>query len=236
MPMTSGAPRLADMNARPATHAGMARPARKKSVLVFMEPFSATPMPSTNAKYNPRISQSIPVILRGSFLTPALQISMGDAIRKKIDAYEPRSVHESRGCRKHLSYSRFAKVPVKIFWFDKSACPLLCSVLFKNSFPSGSNHVGFLISGFDHAIQTDSEWTARHGGRSRGHAALVGDSRCVKSSRHKVRLRNRFLRRLYRTHWRARCTLVPDAGVCRGQRQDHHDRRAFAGRLASGAG
>jgi hypothetical protein len=47
-------------------------------------------------------------------------------------------------CRKHLSYNRFAKVPVKIFWFDKSACPLLCSVLFKNSFQL-SNHAGFLI-------------------------------------------------------------------------------------------
>ena len=39
-------------------------------------------------------------------------------------------------CRKHLSYNRFAKVPVKIFWFDKSACPLLCSVLFKIRFSS----------------------------------------------------------------------------------------------------
>ena len=50
----------------------------------------------------------------------------------------------AEACRKHLSYNRFAKVPVKIFWFDKSACPLLCSVLFKNSFQL-SNHAGFLI-------------------------------------------------------------------------------------------
>src|ERR1700719_890841 len=177
MPMTSCAPRFADMNASPQTHAGIARPARKKSVLVFMEPFSATPMPSTNAKYKPRISQSIPVILSGSFQPLGLQFRWGRRFAK-IDAYEARSVHERRGCCKHLSYSRFAKVPVKIFWFDKSACPLLCSVLFKNSFQL-SNHAGFLILGFDHAIQTDSEWTARHRGRSRGHAAPVGDSRCA---------------------------------------------------------
>src|SRR6266481_1760176 len=33
MPMTSWAPRLAEMKARPQTQAGMERPARKKSVL-----------------------------------------------------------------------------------------------------------------------------------------------------------------------------------------------------------
>ncbi len=55
------------MKASPQTQAGMARPARKKSVLVFTEPFSATPMPSTKAKYKPKISQSMPVILHGSF-------------------------------------------------------------------------------------------------------------------------------------------------------------------------
>ena len=36
MPITSWAPRLAEMNARPATQAGIERPDRKKSVLVFM--------------------------------------------------------------------------------------------------------------------------------------------------------------------------------------------------------
>ena len=36
MPITSWAPRLAEMNARPATQAGIERPERKKSVLVFM--------------------------------------------------------------------------------------------------------------------------------------------------------------------------------------------------------
>ena len=47
MPITSWAPRLAEMNARPVIQAGMARPERKKSVLVFMNRFSAKPMPST---------------------------------------------------------------------------------------------------------------------------------------------------------------------------------------------
>ena len=34
IPMISCAPRLAEMNASPQTHAGIARPARKKSLLV----------------------------------------------------------------------------------------------------------------------------------------------------------------------------------------------------------
>src|SRR4029077_19523989 len=97
MPMTSCAPRFADMNASPQTHAGIARPARKKSVLVFMEPFSATPMPSTNAKYKPRISQSIPVILYGSFHPLAMGLGWGRAFLAKIGACEARSVHERRG-------------------------------------------------------------------------------------------------------------------------------------------
>ncbi len=36
------------MNARPVIHAGMARPERKKSVLLFMNRFRAKPIPSTN--------------------------------------------------------------------------------------------------------------------------------------------------------------------------------------------
>src|SRR6266404_6315625 len=83
MPMTSCAPRLAEMNARPPTHAGMPRPARKKSVLVFIEPFNATPMPSTNAKYKPRISQSIPVILNGSFHPLAVRFRWGTPLTQK---------------------------------------------------------------------------------------------------------------------------------------------------------
>jgi hypothetical protein len=35
MPITSWAPRLAEMNASPVIHAGIDRPDRKKSVLVF---------------------------------------------------------------------------------------------------------------------------------------------------------------------------------------------------------
>ena len=52
MPITSCAPRLAERKARPDTHAGIARPDRKKSVLVRTVRFSATPMPSTNPKYS----------------------------------------------------------------------------------------------------------------------------------------------------------------------------------------
>jgi hypothetical protein len=52
-------------------------------VLVFIEPFSANPMPSTNAKYKPRISQSIPVILNGSFHPPALIFRWGTPFSQK---------------------------------------------------------------------------------------------------------------------------------------------------------
>ena len=37
MPMISTAPRLAEMNARPVTHAGSERPERKKSMLLETE-------------------------------------------------------------------------------------------------------------------------------------------------------------------------------------------------------
>ena len=49
MPITSFAPRLAETNAKAAIHAGIERPDRKKSVLVFMYRFKAKPMPSTNS-------------------------------------------------------------------------------------------------------------------------------------------------------------------------------------------
>jgi hypothetical protein len=50
MPITSWAPRFAERKASPAIHAGIDRPERKKSVLVFMYRFRANPMPSTNKK------------------------------------------------------------------------------------------------------------------------------------------------------------------------------------------
>ena len=50
MPITSWAPRLAEMNASPATQAGIDRPERKKSSLVFMNFLSAKPIPSTKAR------------------------------------------------------------------------------------------------------------------------------------------------------------------------------------------
>ena len=50
MPITSSAPRLADMKASPVIQPGIERPERKKSSLVFMRPRSAKPMPSTKAK------------------------------------------------------------------------------------------------------------------------------------------------------------------------------------------
>ena len=49
MPITSWAPKLAEMKASPVIHAGIERPERKKSVLVFVDRFKATPMPSTNS-------------------------------------------------------------------------------------------------------------------------------------------------------------------------------------------
>src|SRR5215471_8729021 len=61
MPITSWAPRLAEIKARPHTHAGMDRPARKKSVLVRMYLLRVTPIPSTNAKYTSMMIQSIAV-------------------------------------------------------------------------------------------------------------------------------------------------------------------------------
>ena len=50
MPITSCAPKFAEMKASPATQAGMERPERKKSSLVFMNFLSAKPMPSTKAR------------------------------------------------------------------------------------------------------------------------------------------------------------------------------------------
>ncbi len=50
MPMISTAPRLAEMKARPVTHAGSERPERKKSMESETERRAMIPMPSTNAK------------------------------------------------------------------------------------------------------------------------------------------------------------------------------------------
>src|SRR5215469_11936410 len=61
IPITSCAPRLAEIKARPHTQAGMDRPARKKSVLVRMYLFRVTPIPSTNARYTSMMIQSIAV-------------------------------------------------------------------------------------------------------------------------------------------------------------------------------
>ena len=49
MPITSWAPRLAEMKASPVIQAGIDRPERKKSVLDFMNRFRANPMPSTKS-------------------------------------------------------------------------------------------------------------------------------------------------------------------------------------------
>ncbi len=50
MPITSCAPRLAEMNARPVIQAARLRPDSKKSRLVFMKRLSAAPIPRTNTK------------------------------------------------------------------------------------------------------------------------------------------------------------------------------------------
>ena len=55
MPGISNAPRLAEMKARPVTHAGIDRPERKKSTLVLIARRAANPTPSTVTKYSVRI-------------------------------------------------------------------------------------------------------------------------------------------------------------------------------------
>ena len=50
MPMISTAPRLAEMNASPVTHAGSDRPERKKSTELETWRRASTPIPSTNPK------------------------------------------------------------------------------------------------------------------------------------------------------------------------------------------
>ncbi|GAA4616309.1 hypothetical protein GCM10023108_28430 [Saccharopolyspora hordei] len=52
MPMISIAPKFAEMNANPVTHAGNARPDKKKSRLVDTARRAKYPIPSTNTKYN----------------------------------------------------------------------------------------------------------------------------------------------------------------------------------------
>ena len=49
MPTNSSAPRFAEMNARPVTHAGMERADVRKSADVFMYRASVQPMPMTKA-------------------------------------------------------------------------------------------------------------------------------------------------------------------------------------------
>src|SRR5579871_3675265 len=51
IPIISCAPRLADRNARPATHAGIERPAMKNSALPTIRRRRRNPMASTNAPY-----------------------------------------------------------------------------------------------------------------------------------------------------------------------------------------
>ena len=48
--MISTAPRLAEMKARPVTHAGSERPDRKKSMLLETERRARMPIPSTKPK------------------------------------------------------------------------------------------------------------------------------------------------------------------------------------------
>lgn len=60
IPMTSWAPRFAEMKAKPVIQAAMDLPDRKKSVLVFIKRFSVKPTPITNRKYMVRMVQSTP--------------------------------------------------------------------------------------------------------------------------------------------------------------------------------
>ncbi len=56
--MISIAPRFAEMNAKPVTHAGNARPDRKKSRLVETARRAKYPIPSTKTKYNANNAKS----------------------------------------------------------------------------------------------------------------------------------------------------------------------------------
>src|SRR3954467_10214190 len=58
MPSSSIAPRFAEMNANPVTHAGNERPDKKKSRLLETERRAANPMPSTTRKYAPSAMKS----------------------------------------------------------------------------------------------------------------------------------------------------------------------------------
>src|SRR4051812_39691643 len=85
MPMTSCAPRFAEIKASPQIQAGSERPARKKSELVFTYRFRETPIPKTKAKYNNIISQSIGARVTGS---PFLEeLAMGIEVRNTVIAY-----------------------------------------------------------------------------------------------------------------------------------------------------
>ena len=55
IPMISTAPRFAEMNARPVTHAGSERPERKKSIESEIDRRAMTPMPRTKPKYESRM-------------------------------------------------------------------------------------------------------------------------------------------------------------------------------------
>jgi hypothetical protein len=50
MPITSRAPRLVEINAKPATQAGIDRPASRKALAFFMYFLRNHPMPRTNKK------------------------------------------------------------------------------------------------------------------------------------------------------------------------------------------
>jgi hypothetical protein len=55
-PITSWVPRLVESKASPVIQAGMDRPDRKKSVLVFMYFLRTNPIPRTNVKCVPMIA------------------------------------------------------------------------------------------------------------------------------------------------------------------------------------
>src|SRR5258707_981275 len=107
----------------------MARPARKKSVLVFIELLRATPMPRTNAKYRARISQSIPVILEKLLPFVNLPIRSGARLRTKRAFTKLGAYMKWRACRKRTLRRQmpvyWALPGAAIFQFDKGDAPLL---------------------------------------------------------------------------------------------------------------
>ncbi len=88
------APKFAEMNASPHTHAGIDRPERKKSVLVRIDRRSQNPIPKTKTRYTAMMTQSMVVRF---MLEPAKRIAnrevrhADDRVVAKVPLFNPKS-------------------------------------------------------------------------------------------------------------------------------------------------